>query len=427
MKVSRFLRMTSILLPALTLALNAAEPLSAKSPGDVLLSQEWSRFRGPNGAGACEADGIPATWGEKDYLWKVKLPGTGHSSPVVWDKRVYVTSSNDTDAAQFVSCLNTADGGGVWKRSFPAKVYHKNSLNSFAASTPALDKDHIYLAWASPEEYAVAALDRQTGKDIWRRNLGSFASQHGFAASPIVFEDMLIVPNDQDGASSLVALDCATGKTRWSAPRRSTITAYSTPCIFTRKDGTADLILTSNAHGMSSFDPHAGKLNWELPVLKYRAVGSPIVAGGLIFAACGEGGVGKQMIAVEPPDAARKQPARVAYNIDSKRPYVVTPIACGSLVFLWNDQGIVSCLDAATGKRLWEHRVEGSYYGSPIRVRDRLYAISRDGQVVVIAAANKFKLLGQTELGEPSQSTPAASGGVLFLRTESQLLAVGKH
>ena len=160
--------------------------------------------------------------------------------------------------------------------------------------------------------------------------------------------------------------------------------------------------------------------------MKNRTVGSPILASGLIFAASGEGGIGKQMFAVQPPDAASKQAAKVAYNVNAKLPYVVTPVAYGKLLFLWNDQGIVSCLDAATGKKLWQQRVGGYYYGSPIRIRDRLYCISREGQVAVIAAADKYKLLGQTKLGEPSQSTPAVSGGVLFLRTQSQLLAVGK-
>ena len=327
---------------------------------------------------------------------------------------------------KFVFCLNIADGSEVWKRSFPGKPYPKNALNSFADATPALDKDHIYLAWATPEEYTIVALDQQTGKDAWRRNLGPFASQHGSGASPIVFEDLLIVPNDQDGASSVIALDCATGKTRWTVPRRSTKLPIRRPIIYTGRTGSAELILTSKAHGISSLDPHSGKLNWELPVMQHRTVGSPIVAGGLIFAACGEGGVGKQMFAVQPPDAAKKQPAKVAYNVDAKLPYVVTPVARGKLIFLWDDQGIVSCLDATTGKRLWQQRVEGKYYGSPIRIRDRLYCISREGQVVVIAAADKYKLLGQTKLGETSQSTPAVAAGILFLRTDSHLLAVGR-
>ena len=388
--------------------------------------QEWTRFRGPNGSGESEADGIPVTWGEKDYLWKARLPGAGNSSPVVWDHRVYVTSTNDADATHFVSCLNVADGSDAWKRSFPGKVYPKNVLNTYADATPALDKDHVYLAWTTLDEYTIVALDQRTGKDAWRRNLGPFAAQHGLGASPIVFQDVLIVPNDQDGLSSVIALDCATGKTRWTAPRRSTIASYSTPFVYSGPDRSPELILTSNAHGISSFDPYTGKLNWELPVIKCRAVGSPILAGGLIFAACGEGGGGKQMFAVEPSDAGKKRAAKVAYQVNAKLPYVVTPVAYGTLVFLWTDQGIVSCLETATGKTLWQQRVEGKYFGSPVRIRDRLYCISREGQVVVIAAADKYEFLGRTKLGEPSQSTPAVSGGVLLLRTQSQLLAVGK-
>jgi outer membrane protein assembly factor BamB len=391
-----------------------------------LHAEDWARFRGRNGSGACEASGIPITWGETNYLWKVKLPGTGSSSPVVWEDCAYVTSSDEADGGRFVFCFNVADGQEKWKRTFTGRVYPKNALNSFASATPALDRDHIFLVWSDPEEYTITALDRRTGKDVWRRNLGPFKSQHGSGASPIVFQDMLIVPDDQDGESSVIALDCATGKTRWKAPRRSTITAYSTPILYSPPDGGPQLILTSNAHGISSLDPLTGKLNWELPVMKTRAVGSPIVAGGLIFAACGEGGIGRQMLAVQPPDNARKLSAKVAYPIDGKLPYVVTPIALGNLVFLWTDQGLVACLDAATGKRLWQQQVKGKYYGSPIRVGERLYAISREGLVVVLAAADKFKLLGTTNLGEPSQSTPAICGGVLFLRTDSQLMAVGR-
>ena len=363
-----------------------------------LEAQEWTRFRGPNGSGESEADGIPVTWGEKDLLWKVKLPGAGHSSPVVWDNRVYVTSTDD-DASKSVSCFDVADGSDLWKRSFPGKVYPKNTLNGFADATPALDKDHLYLAWTTPEEYTIVALDQQTGKDAWRRNLGPFTAQHGSGASPIVFEDMLIVPNDQDGASSLIALDCATGKTRWTAPRRSTKAAYSTPIIYSGQDGSAELILTSNAHGISSFDPHTGKLNWELPVMEYRTVGSPIVAGGLIFAACGEGGGGKQMFAVQPPDAA--QEAGRQGGLQRRRQAALRGHAGGlrEADFPLERSGhrlLPGCRDgqealaAAGGRQVL--RIADSHPGPVVR-------ISREGQVVVIAAADKFKLLGADQVG----------------------------
>ena len=158
--------------------------------------------------------------------------------------------------------------------------------------------------------------------------------------------------------------------------------------------------------------------------MKYRAVGSPMLAEGLIFAACGEGGGGKQMFAVRPGDPQRKIEPKVAYEVNAKLPYVVTPVAHGRLLFLWGDQGQVTCLDAPTGKTLWSQKVKGKFFGSPIRIGERLYCISREGRVFVLAAADAYKPLGEVDLGEPSQSTPAAADGVLYLRTASHVMAV---
>lgn len=191
-----------------------------------------------------------------------------------------------------------------------------------------------------------------------------------------------------------------------------------------KQDGAPQLILTSWSHGITSLDPRTGKLNWDLPVLKYRCVASPVVAAGLIFVTCGEGGGGKQMLAVRPGDPDKKSEAKVAYEVNAKLPYVVTPVARGNLIFLWTDSGIVSCLDAPTGKTLWQERVGGKYFGSPVRVGDRLYCMSRDGDAVVLAAADRYKLLGRVSLGELSHATPAVAGGVMYLRTQTHLMAI---
>ncbi|MGA2621410.1 MAG: PQQ-binding-like beta-propeller repeat protein [Thermoguttaceae bacterium] len=397
----------------------------AGSAGRPAGGQEWTRFRGPNGSGECETAGIPATWTNQDYKWRVKLPGSGHSSPVVWGDRVYVTAARAADATRIVCCLDASDGTTVWQRTFPSKPHPMNDMNSFASSTPVVDRERIYLACTTPEEYTLVALDRIDGQPVWRRELAGFVAQHGFGASPILLDDLLIVPNDQDGPSSVVAVECATGKTRWTAPRESKIAAYSTPIVYRPDHGRPQLILTSTAHGFSSLDPLSGAVNWELKVLKHRTVGSPMLASGLIVAAAGEGGGGRQLLAVRPGDPLRNVPPAVAYEVEGKLPYVVTPVARGNLLFLWSDQGVVTCLEATSGKRLWSQRVGGRFFGSPIRVRDRLYAISREGEVVVLAAADRYQLLGRMSLGEPSQSTPAVAGGVLYLRTLSQVMAVG--
>jgi outer membrane protein assembly factor BamB len=391
----------------------------------VSAAEDWPRFRGPNGSGESPAAVGAATWTDQDYRWRVKLPGTGHSSPVVWGNRLYVTAATEDDGTQYICCLRTADGSAAWKRSYPAKTYRKNSLDSFAAATPTVDRDRVYVAWTTPEQYTLVALDRQSGAEAWRADLGPFVAEHGFGASPIVVGDLVIVADDQDGPSSIVGVECASGKTRWRTARRSQKAAYSTPIVYTPDGGAPQLILTSLAHGFTSLDPKTGQQNWELGVMKHRAVGSPMLAAGLIFAACGEGGGGKQMFAVRPGDPQRKIEAKVVYEVDAKLPYVVTPVAYGRLLFLWSDQGLVTCLDAPSGKTLWREKLKGKFYGSPIRAGERLYCISREGEVFVLAAADQYKLLGQVALGEPSQSTPAVADGVLYLRTLSQVMAVG--
>jgi len=387
--------------------------------------QEWPRFRGPNGAGVSEATTIPVRWTTEDYRWRVKLPGIGYSSPVVWGDRVVVTSALEEDATQIIRCLRTFDGGLIWKRHFESTTHPKHQFNCYASSTPALDADHVYYTFATPEKYTVMALDRQKGREVWRRDLGPFAAEHGFGASPMLVDDLVIVPDEQDGESSVVALDRTTGETRWESKRRSVKAAYSTPCIYLPDEGPPQLIVNSWAHGISSLDPRSGELNWEQAVFQHRVVGSPAIAAGLIFGCCGTGGVGRQMIAVRPGNPATGVESEIAYEVKGSLPYVCTPVAYGDLLFAWFDRGVVTCLDAPTGEIIWRERVGGDYFGSPVRVADRLYCISREGEMVVLAASREFKELARIDLEERSNSTPAIADGVMYIRTVSHLMAIG--
>lgn len=385
-------------------------------------AEDWNRFRGPGGRGESEATGIPVRWTDADYRWKIALPGVGDSSPIVVGERLFVTSATEDPPALTLYCLRTTDGGILWKHAVAFKPYSKHKLNGYASSTPTADDRAVYWLWAAPENLTAAAFDQADGRPLWRRDLGPFASQHGFGASPVLCDDLLLVPNDQDGASSLIALDRATGKTRWIAPRRTEKTAFSTPLVL---PGERPQVVTSSwAHGVSGLDPKTGKTLWELPVFQNRTVGSPSPAGGLIFASAGEGGVGKQMVAVRPGDPAQGIEAKVAYTITGPLPYVCTPVARGNLVFLWHDKGIVSCLDAPTGKVHWRERIGGDYFASPIRIADRLYCPSRTGEMVVLAASEKYELLARFPLGEATNSTPAVADGKLYLRTVGHVMAV---
>ncbi len=389
--------------------------------------EEWPRFRGPDGAGQSDATTIPAVWTKEDYKWRVEVPGKGHSSPVVADEQVFVMSALQEDATKIVRSLRSLDGSLLWEVRFSSAVSELGRSSSYDTASPTVDAQRIYAAWASPQGYIVVALDRRNGKEVWRRDLGAFQGAHGFGASPIRFEDMVILANDQSGPSSTLALDCRTGQTRWVVERRNTKSAYSTPIIYRPENGSAQLILTSTSHGVSSLDPHTGKLNWELADVfgMLRVVGSPVAAGGLIFAQCGVGGGGKRMVAIKPPGLNSGSEARVVYEIEGSLPYAPTPVAQGKWLFLISDGGVASCIDIETGQRVWRERIGGNFLGSAVRVGNRIYCISRAGEMVVLAAAPQYQLLGRIDLEEASHSTPAIADGVMYLRTFSHLMAIG--
>src|ERR1043166_6942206 len=161
-------------------------------------SQHWPRFRGPNGSGVSEAV-LPTKWTDKNYRWQVKLPGPGHSSPIVWGDRLFVTGADDAGKL-YVICVDTASGKEYWRRDFPAGKAGGHKDNNLASSTPAADAERVYIAWGTAKEVALVALTHQ-GKDVWRRDLGPYRAGHGFGASPIVHDGIVIMACEKDGRS----------------------------------------------------------------------------------------------------------------------------------------------------------------------------------------------------------------------------------
>ena len=384
----------------------------------------WTRYRGPNGQGVGKAEGLPVTWTDGDYLWKVELKGGGHSSPVVWGDRVFITSADQKTATRHIECFKASDGSHLWTKTYAGTPCKQNSLNAYAAPTPALDARRLYLTWATPQQFIVVAVTHD-GKEAWRRDLGPWQSQHGYCGSPVVFEDMVILANDQLGPSSTVALDAATGAVRWQTKRESGKAAYSVPCIFRPPSGPPQLILTSTANGMTGLDPATGRVLWEVrDAMPERVVSCPVIADGLVFGTCGTGGKGRHVIAVRVP-ADGQAKAEVAWTVTDDAPYVPAGVVKDGLAFLWTENGAVSCIRTATGERVWSERLGGKFYASPILVGDRLYMVSTKGEVIILRAGEAFERLGQADLGEKSQATPAVAGGRMFLRTWSHLMALG--
>ena len=399
----------------------------------VSQGQEWTRFRGPNGQGISSAKTIPVKWTEEDYNWKVELPGGGHSSPVLWGDKLFVTSGDQQTGNSVIFALNVSDGKILWQKEYSLSKYRPNKLNSFATATPTVDADYVYVLVTSPEKTFLAALNHQ-GAEIWQRKFEGVRCQHGAGTSPIVHNDMVIFTHEHENSSSKdarsiwVAVDRKTGVTRWTLERQTgPKTSYSTPCVYTPAGGKPQLIFNSNAHGMTGVDPGTGKVIWEVAsAFPARVVSSPVIANELLVGSCGDGGSGKRLIAIRPGSSDGSiQPTEV-YKIDSGyRPYVPTSIAKEGLLFTFHDRGYVTCRKSATGRQLWEEKPAGRFFSSPVWVDGKLYCITMDGDVVVIKAAETYELLAINPLGETSHATPAITDGRMYLRTYSYLFSVG--
>lgn len=388
--------------------------------GTASSPQNWPRLRGKSAAGL--GGTLPITGGlsEGDWAWTIDLPGLGHASPVVQDGRIFIISSNTETAARTISCHNLEDGQLRWLSDQEATLDHHHVQNSLSSSSPVVDDAAVYWSWASGERLWVEALDHD-GRRLWRVSLGPYVAEHGYAASPAVWEQVLIVPMDQDGPSSVVGLDVRTGQQLWRLPRQTARTSYATPLVL--EGDSPVVILSSMSHGFTAIDPRDGRVLWERSCFPRRTVSSPITVGNLLVATCGEGGGNNLLVAIRQDLIEEGQPA-VAYELDrGVAPYVPTPLATSERLYLWGDRGVVTCVDPLSGETRWRGRVGGNFSSSPIAIGGTVLNVSSDGEIVVLADADQFEVVGRKSLGEPSRATPAVAGGRVLFRSERKLFA----
>ena len=388
---------------------------------NILPAENWPRFRGHNGNGI-SADAIPVQWKDSNVQWKTALPGTGHGSPVVWGKKVFLLCADQNSATRTVVCVNAEDGAILWNHTHAAGKHKHHKQNSFASSTPAVDGERGYFSWGTPEQLTIAAYTL-AGKLAWETKLGPVKGGHGFGASPILHKGLVILNNDQDGESSLIALDARTGKVKWNTPRQSKRLTYSTPVLFR-----GQLIFTNWTHGITGIDPANGKVLWENRVFpvdsKERAIGSPIVAGDLVIGSCGFVTKLKHIVALRPKGKMMEE----VWRIEKSVPHIPTPLVLGKHIFLWNDLGVVTCAEAATGKVRWSERAirSGKFFGSPVAADVKIYCAEARGTIVVLRGDGVFEQLAQNDLGERCHSTPAIANGAMYIRTYQSLFSISK-
>lgn len=387
---------------------------------------DWPRFRGPNGSGHAKVDGIPSQWTNAEYAWVADLPGKGHSSPVVVGQKLFVTAADEDSKTRTLVCYDTRDGSEQWRAEEPFKTYKKHKNNSFASSTPAADADHVYQLWHAKDQTSLIAYDHD-GSEVWRYELGPYGHGQGGATSPIVVDDCVVIAHDHKADSFLLALETRSGKVRWKIPRAGKRACYSTPCARTTAVGKTEVVFVHCYEGIIGVDLESGRQNWHTDPFgreSQRALASPVVSGNLIVAGSGAVGGDRQIVVIRVDESGPKPQVEEAYRQIRQSPHVPSPLIVGDRLYLWNDGGIATCCDLSSGDVIWQKRIGGTYFSSPISVGDRIFSIDTTGEVVVIAANDTFQVIARNPMGESSRASLAAADDKLFVRTESKVFAI---
>jgi outer membrane protein assembly factor BamB len=396
-------------------------------------ADNWPRFRGPNGTGVANDKDVPVTWDQRSgVLWKVPIPGVGHSSPVVWGERLFAQSAPPSGKGRMLLCLSARDGSQLWSRSVAGeKANHKiHPKSSLASSTPATDGERVYIAFWDGREIVLASYDLD-GKPGWSRRLGAFKSQHGAGASPIVYQDKVYFANDQDEASTFYAFDARTGKTVWQKERPAYRACYSAPFLLERAGHRPELLVVSTM-AITSYEPHSGRENWNYKwkfsaKMPLRTTGSAIYHDGMLFCCSGDGGGDRHMIALNLEGVGPRTKVSLAWENKKDFPYVPTLLARDGYLYFVNDKGMAGCYHAKTGKRVWFERLDdGNFTSSPVLIDGKMYIGSEEGNVYVIAAEPAFRLLAKNPVGELVRATPAVADNRLFVRGQRHLFCIGK-
>jgi outer membrane protein assembly factor BamB len=387
-------------------------------------ASDWPRFRGPNGTGISTDEGVPVDIGERQNLqWKVEIPGTGNSSPIVSKQRVFLQTASDDGTQRLFLCLDLANGKVLWSRPAPGGTARTHPKNTLASCSATADGTRVYVPFWDGINLAISAFDYE-GKPLWTRDLGPIQTQHGAGQSPIVVGSKVILANDQDGKSEVVALDTETGKIAWSKPRPAYRSCYSTPFLLDA-EGDNPEILVANTFGVAGYDPQSGserwQWSWETNERRLRTVGSPVVSAGRIYLQSGDGKGDRQTVAVNLNRNANAP--SVEWELRKLNlPYVPCMLTRGEHLYFVNDAGMAACIVAKTGDQVWLNRLDGGgVTASPIMVEDRIYAFTENGNAVVFAADPAFSILSSSKLDEGVMASPAVADSRLLVRGQSHL------
>jgi outer membrane protein assembly factor BamB len=401
-------------------------------------AEDWPAWRGPRGDGTSTETNVPTTWSDTENVaWKVPLPGIGHSSAIVVGDKLFVTTclvdqgSGTQPTDRLLMCLDKTDGKILWQKSVcTSPLEKKHTLNSFASGTPTSDGATVFVTFLesdSPEpqknhgKMVVAAYDF-TGKQLWLVRPGEFSSTHGYCSSPVLFEDLVIVNGDHDGDSYILALKKSDGSLVWKTPREHKTRSYCTPII--RDYGTGPQLILSGSKSVCSYDPRTGERIWNIDGPTEQFVASMVDDGKLLFMTAGF--PDRHILAIKPDGRGNVTDSAIVWRTKENCSYVPSPIVCGEYFLVVNDKGIASCFKCADGERMWVERIGPNHSASLVTAGGLVYFTSDRGTTTVVRPGPVYEAVAVNELKEDVYSSPAVSGGKLYIRADGHLYCIGK-
>jgi outer membrane protein assembly factor BamB len=416
---------------------------------------QWPQWRGPNGAGISDEKGIPIEWApDRNIRWKTEIRGRGHSSPVIANGLIFVTAAIKGDEVpgrkapvhlnfdytpgyvhpdavdiEFKETLklyavDATTGKIAWERAaYDGLMFDdRHRKNTYASSTVATDGDRVYVFFESPGLFAYDF----KGTLLWKKELGPIIKAGlGPGTSPIVYKDLLIVQCDQEMGkdSAIVALNRKTGEEVWRA-NRSNRRSWATPIVVNASG--RDELIASGAEVVIAYDPNTGKELWRSAGTRSHPIPSPVTTKGLVFLTAGS--QAKVVLAMKPGGNGNVAD-QVVWRYNKGAAYVPSPIALGDYLYLVSDTGIMTCIDALTGQIKYEGGrvpIPSQFFASPVAFEGKILLTSEDGDSFVIKAGPVHEVLATNSVGEPVYASPAIANGMIYIRGERHLFAIGK-
>jgi outer membrane protein assembly factor BamB len=390
----------------------------------AVFAENWPQFRGPRGDGTSTETNVPMRWSATQNIkWKANIPGEGHSSPIVWERSVFVTSATDNGERHLIR-VDAGTGKIIWQKKVatgPKESMHRE--NSSASSSPTTDGTRIVTSFQVGDRVDLRCFDFE-GRQLWAVQPLRFDGQHGYSYSPIIYKDLVLFDCRQEGEAALLALDKRSGQVRWRAVPGNKRISHVTPLLIAH--GNQTQLIVSGSDETRSFNPDTGQPIWWCNGPSDVAVAGLAYGDGMVFATAGYPDRTRMAIRVDGRGDVTK--THVAWSSRRQVTYVPSPVYHAGHLYSVIDEGMVCCFDAKTGQSKWEHRLGGRFRASLVLAGGRIYATNDKGLTTVFAPnPQQFHALASNDLGNFCYATPAISNGRMFLRAGQNLYCVAEN